>query len=181
MESSNPPQPPDQPAGSSPPPSPSGERPTRPVDPKPAATDPVVVDDPVHPDRLRTLRRWMAVLSIWALAATAIAVLAFVEARDAKSEQDSARSATRADIERVQQRLRTDVDQLRADVDRLPTQAEVNQLQTRLRRVQRDATAAANDASTASTDADDLATQLEALESQVDSLETTANDGAAAN
>jgi predicted nuclease with TOPRIM domain len=153
--------------------------------PPPTKTDVDVVEEAVEEaiehDGLRTVRRWMIVLSIWALAATAIAVIAFMEARDAKSEQDSSQAATRADIERVQQRLRDDVDELRTDVDRLPTQAEYSQLQTRLRKAQRDATTARDDATAASDDAAELKPKVEALERQVNSLESTADNGGAGN
>jgi polyhydroxyalkanoate synthesis regulator phasin len=139
------------------------------------------VEEAIEHDGLKTVRRWMIVLSVWALAATAIAVLAFIEARDAKSEQNSAQTATKADIERVQQGLRSDVDELRSDVDQLPTQAEFNQLQSSTRKAQKDANSAAKDATAANDDVAELKTSVEALERQVNSLETTADNGAAGN
>jgi predicted nucleic acid-binding Zn-ribbon protein len=129
-----------------------------------------VEDRPATHGELRTLRRWLVVASIWALAATAIAVVAFLQAQDAKDESSS--RATQSDIDRVRDRLRSDVDSVQAEVDDLPTRADYSQLQTRLRKTQRDANQAGDDAADAKDDADKAQSSVSDLEDRVDTLET---------
>lgn len=141
-----------------------------PPEQKPVAppTDPE--DRVVRRGDLRGLRRWLIVTSIWAIAATAIGVVAFLEARDAKESSTS--RATQGDIDKVSDRLTKDIDELGSQVDGLPTQSEVSSLQTRVRKAQRDATKATNDASDATDDVSNLRGRVSDLEDQVDALET---------
>ncbi len=159
--------------------------PTEPQAPKPVAPESsreAAAERAATRSELRTLRRWLLVTGIWAVAATAIAVVAYLEARDTRNEQDSAVSATQADIDRVQARLRGDVDELRTDLAQRPTRAEISQLQTRLRKAQRDATAARDDATKASDDVAELRPKVEALEREVDALQAAADgDSTAGN
>jgi uncharacterized protein YlxW (UPF0749 family) len=128
----------------------------------------------VRSDQIRSLRRWLIVAGVWALAATAIAVVAYLEARDAKDESSS--RATQGDIDRVRNRLREDIDDLGQQVDGLPTQAEVNGVDTRVRKAQREATKATNDAADAGDDARRANTKANNLEERVSTLETESND-----
>jgi hypothetical protein len=150
----------------------SSTTPTEPLPPPPPSPDPA--EREVRSDQVRSLRRWLIVAGVWAVAATAIAVLAFVEARDAKNETSS--RATQADIDRVRDRLREDIDDLGVRVDALPTQAEVDGLDTRVRKAQREATKAGNDASDAKDDASKASTKVGDLEDRVTTLESDADD-----
>jgi septal ring factor EnvC (AmiA/AmiB activator) len=147
--------------------------PTEPQPPAPPPT-PAAEDRVATRGELRSLRRWLIVAGIWAVAATAIGVIAFVEARDAKD--DSTSRATQADIDRVRDRLREDIDELGTRVDGLPTQSEVSQLESRIRKAQRDTTKATDDAADGKADANRALRRLDDLEPRVETLENASDD-----
>lgn len=142
--------------------------PTAPVVPTPPSPDPA--EREVRSDQFRTLRRWLIVVGVWAVAATAIGVLAFIEARNAKDASDS--RATQADIDQVRDRLRDDIDDLDAQVDSRATRAEVSALEPRIKKAQRDATTARDEATKATDDTGELKPRVNELQTQVDTLET---------
>lgn len=151
-----------------------------PTEPRPPEPPPALEEQqPATRGELQTLRRWLIVAGVWAVAATAVGVLAFLEARDAKSESSS--RATQADIDRLNDKLTKEIDELRTQIDGLPTQSQVSQLQTRIRNAQRDAKAATDDATKATDDIKSLRTRVTDLESDVNSLQTAADDDSAAD
>ena len=58
---------------------------------------------------LKTLRRWLIVAGVWAVAATAIAVFALVKADEA---DDAGREQAAGDLDRVQRQLDSRIDEL---------------------------------------------------------------------
>jgi TolA-binding protein len=141
-------------------PPPGGPRPARPGDVAPYVED----------ERPATLRRWLAVAAVWAVAATALGVIALLEAnKDDSAEQERAAG----ELGRVQKQLNSRMDDLEGRIDELPTSDDVSKLDGRLKTVEGKV-----DKSTAATDRlssriDDLDGRVDDLESRVEELESS--------
>ncbi len=115
---------------------------------------------------IRSLRRWLLVTAVWAVAATAIALIALL------SEDDSAKKESQTASQKVTQ-LERDVnsrlDTIEEDLESAPQQEDVTKLAQRLSRVETDSSKAANDIKDINSSIDDLETRVEDLESSADS------------
>jgi chromosome segregation ATPase len=119
---------------------------------------------------IRSLRRWLAVAAIWAVAATALAVIALLEAN-----KDDSADQTRAagELGRVQQQLNSRLDDVESRIDELPTSDDVSKLDGRLKSVEDGL-----DKNTSATErlggrVDDLDGRVDDLESRVEELESS--------
>ena len=157
--------PPDTPADQ-----PPEEPPTRlqpPAEPPPGAparepTPVVELPPPATVEDVRSLRRWLVVTGVWALAATAIAVIALVIANRIDEEKLSARSGN--EIRAAQRSLEDRIDDLESRVARLPRSRDVSDLDNRLRQVE-------NRTTTASNRLEGLSGRLDGVEQRVEQLE----------
>jgi polyhydroxyalkanoate synthesis regulator phasin len=134
-----------------------------PQPPRPGDVAPYVEDErPATLADIRSLRRWLAVAGIWAVAATALGVIALIEAnKDDTGDQ----TAAAGELARVQKQLNSRIDDLESRIDDLPTSDDVSKLDGRLKAVEDNA-----DKSKAA--ADHLSGRVDDLEGQVDDLET---------
>ena len=152
--------------------------PGAPQPPRPGDVAPYVEDErPATLADLRSIKRWLAVAGIWAVAATALGVIALIEAnKDDTGDQ----TAAAGELARVQKQLNSRIDDLESRIDDLPTSDDVSKLDGRLKAVEDDA-----DKSRAAADkldgrvadlegrVDDLETRVEELESSDSGTETT--------
>jgi len=123
---------------------------------------PYVKDDrPATYGELRSTRRWLAVAGIWAVAATALAAFALIEAN---KDDDTARTEAAGELGSVQRQLNDRIDGLESRVDELPTSDDVSKLENRLKQVE-------NGADKTGTDIERLGSRLDDLEARVDDLE----------
>ena len=137
--------------------------PGAPQPPRPGDVAPYVEDErPATVADLRSLRRWIAVAGIWAVAATALGVIALIEAnKDDTADQTKAAG----ELGQVQRQLNSRMDDLESRIDDLPTSDDVAKLDGRLKAVE-------NDADKSKAAADRLSSRVDDLEGQVDDLET---------
>ena len=160
--SHQPPEPPPGP-GSVPPPA---ERPA-------VVREEVVVDPEAEPatvGELRSLRRWLLVTGVWAVAATAIAVIARVAAND-DSEDRAANEQTAGELARVQRQLNERVDDLESRLDEAPSSDDVRALDERLAKVEKSAGATSDSIERVTGRVDQLDSQLDDLDDRVTALE----------
>ncbi len=139
--------------------------------PRPGDVAPYVEDErPATLADIRSLRRWLAVAAVWAVAATALGVIALLEAN-----KDDSADQTRAagELGRVQQQLNSRIDDLESRIDELPTSDDVSKLDDRLKTVESkvDKNSAATDR--LSSRVDDLDGRVDDLESRVEALESS--------
>jgi septal ring factor EnvC (AmiA/AmiB activator) len=139
------------------------------------AQAPDVPDAPVptDPDRvpatqgdLRTVRRWLLVTAVWALAATAVALIALLSADDTAEKESR---SVGEQVTRLQRDVDRRLDALEEDVADAPQQADVANLAKRLSRLEQKSSKAADDAADAKSRVDDLETRVEELEATPDS------------
>jgi septal ring factor EnvC (AmiA/AmiB activator) len=110
---------------------------------------------------LRTTRRWLAVAGVWAVAATALAVFALIEAN---KDDDTARTEAAGQLGRVQSQLNDRIDDLESRVDELPTSDDLSNLDNRIKDIEE-----ASDRT--ATDIERLGNRLDEVETRVDELE----------
>lgn len=125
---------------------------------------------------LRSLRRWLLVTAAWAVAATAIALIALVVANRDDDEEDRAR--TQGQLGRVEQRLDGRIDDLEERVDQLPQSEDVSDLDNRLREVEQRAGRSSNQLDQLSGSLDELETRVAQLEQSDSGTDTTETETA---
>jgi septal ring factor EnvC (AmiA/AmiB activator) len=120
--------------------------------------------EPATKDDLRALRRWLLVAGVWAVAATAIAVIALIQA----NKDDSAKigQETASQIGRVQKDLNKRLDDVEARLSNLAPSSDVAKLDRRLQKVEDDLSKATTKLDKTSAQVDDLKTKVDDLESQ---------------
>jgi polyhydroxyalkanoate synthesis regulator phasin len=138
-----------------------GEPPLRRGDVAPYVEDerPATVAD------IRGLRRWLVVTAVWAAAATALGVIALIQAN---KDDTSGRTQSAADLARVQRDLAGRIDDLKSQVDALPTSDDVSKLDNRIKELETKA-----DKSASASDTDKLNSRVDDLEKRVDDVEQT--------
>jgi septal ring factor EnvC (AmiA/AmiB activator) len=110
---------------------------------------------------LRSTRRWLAVAAVWAVAATALAVFALIEAN---KNDDAAQTQAAGELGRVQRALNDRIDELESRVDELPTSDDLSKLDNRIKDIE-------NSADRTSADIERLGNRLDDAESRLDDLE----------
>ena len=122
--------------------------------------------EPATRGELRTIRRWLLVTGVWALAATAIALIALLSVDDTAEKESRSVSE---ELTRFQKDVDRRLDAIEQDVADAPTQEDVTNLAKRLSRVETKASDAATEAKDVKSSIDDLETRVEDLESSADS------------
>jgi septal ring factor EnvC (AmiA/AmiB activator) len=115
-------------------------------------------------DDLRGLRRWLLVAGVWAVAATAIAVIALIQA----NKDDSAKigQETASQIGRVQKDLNKRLDDVENRLSELAPSSDVANLDRRLKKVEDNLSKTTTKLDKVSAQVDDLKTKVDDLESQ---------------
>ena len=126
---------------------------------------------------VKSVRRWAIVAGVWAVAATALAVIALVKPNDDSSE--TAAAANRS-INRLQDRLDDRFDQLEGRVNRLPQSADLQKLQDRVSSVEDDVEQAARDAKAARDSIGKLQDRVDKVEQAQDKQTNSSSGGATA-
>jgi septal ring factor EnvC (AmiA/AmiB activator) len=130
--------------------------------PRPGDVAPYVEDDrPATLGDIRSLRRWLVVTAVWAVAATALGVIALIEAN---KDDDAARTRAAGELGRVQRGLNDRIDKLESRIDELPTSDDVSKLDNRVKDIE-------DSADKTATDTEKLGNRVDDLEGRVDDLE----------
>ena len=111
---------------------------------------------------VRSTRRWIAVTAVWAVAATALAVFALLEAN--KDEDAGERQRVAGELGRVQRDLNERIDDLESRVDELPTSDDLADLDNRIKEIEQRLDRQASGSEELGGRVDDLETRVEELE-----------------
>jgi archaellum component FlaC len=115
------------------------------------------------------------VAGVWAVAATAIAVIALVKANDASDQEETAR--TTGQLTQEQKALSRRVDELEGRLDDLAPADDVTKLDQRLQKVENQAGKTNDRIDALSKDLDDLQSRVEDLEQASEAnTDTTGTD-----
>jgi septal ring factor EnvC (AmiA/AmiB activator) len=135
-----------------------------PAPPPPAPPPPAPL--PATKDDLRGLRRWLLVAGVWAVAATAIAVIALIQAN--KDDSTKIGEQTASQVGRVQRELNKRLDDVENRLNGFAPSTDVAKLDRRLKKVE-------DDLSKATTKLDKVGAQVDDLKTKVDDLESQQN------
>jgi TolA-binding protein len=144
--------------------------PDRPDAPPPVGrSERLLTDDqlPATVGQFKSLQRWLIVAGVWAVAATALAVFALVQANQ---EDEEGRQQAAGELGRVQSQLNNRIDDLDQRVEGLPSSDDVSNLDDRLGQAE-------DDASQASQSVERLGNRVDELEERMDQLEQQADSG----
>ena len=122
-------------------------------------------------DEVRALRRWLLVAGAWAVAATAIAVIALIQANKDDSAKIGARTASQ--VGHVQRQLSGRLDDIENRLDGLAPRGDVTRLDRRLKKAEDDTTKATAKLDKLSGRVDDLENRVDDVESQQSSQTDT--------
>jgi peptidoglycan hydrolase CwlO-like protein len=122
-------------------------------------------DAPATLGELRNLRRWLIVAGVWAVAASAIAIIALLTAND-NSNKNSPRAVTGSQLSGVQRDLDERIDALEKKVKTLPTSDDLSKLDDRLKTAENRADNARDDVKATRGDVSDLKKRVDDLEQQ---------------
>jgi len=122
---------------------------------------------PATQSDVRSLRRWLLVTAVWAVAATAVALIALLT-QDDTAEKESRSVSER--VTRLERSLNSRLETIEEDTSSVAQREDVTKLAQRLSRVE-DASAKAQ------RDARDLQSSVDDLETRVDELEASADGG----
>ena len=100
--------------------------------------------------------------AVWAVAATALGVIALIQAN---KDDEAGKTQSAADLAQVQSDLNGRIDDLKAQVDELPTSDDVSKLDGRIKDVEKKADSTGSDI-------DKLNGRVDDLEQRVDDLES---------
>jgi septal ring factor EnvC (AmiA/AmiB activator) len=131
-------------------------------------------DAPATVGELRTLRRWVLVAGVWALAATAVGLIALLADDDPEPAREE--SGTR-EAQQVEQSLGRRIDELESQLEDADTSGDLRRLNRRLQQLEDDVAQAADDASRASDSAEELGGRIDDLEGRVDALAAEGDGG----
>ena len=148
----------------------------RPDAPGTPATGVPEEEQPATRGELRTLRRWLVVAGVWAVAATAIAIIALL---DKDESGDSGARDSAAQVSRVQRELDRRLDDLEEQVRDLPRSDDLRKLEGRLQQAEEQASSASEDANRADEARGEVDRRLDDLEQQLQDLEQGGGGAAA--
>jgi hypothetical protein len=141
------------------------------------APDLVPDEAPATVGELRTLRRWLAVAGLWAVAASAIAIIALLTANDNKQPKRSPGAVTGSQLSGVQRDLDQRIDALERKVKTLPHSSDVSKLDTRLKAAEDRANGARDDVKAVRTDVSDVQKRLDAVEKKQQQQSSAGSNG----
>ena len=136
-------------------------------EPRREVVEEVVVEAPVTRDDLRALRRWILVAGVWAVAATAVALIALLDTSGDDAERTATGAAnSAAEAREAQDGIRERLDELEARLGDVPQAEDVSSLQTRLSRIEGESKKASTDAGNAQDKLTDLEDRVKAIEDE---------------
>jgi hypothetical protein len=128
---------------------------------------------PATRDDVRSVRRWLVVVAVWAVAASAIGIIALIASNDEEPNESAATNARLAQLERT---LSNRIQDLEQEVSKAASPEDVSKLDARLKDLRGDVTDAKEASESAEKTADDLKTTVDDLEQRVEDVETAQQD-----
>jgi septal ring factor EnvC (AmiA/AmiB activator) len=122
-------------------------------------------DAPATVGDVRNLKRWLIVAGVWAVAASAIAIIALLKAND-NEPKNTPNAVTGSQLTGVQRDLDQRIDDLEKKIKTLPSSDDVSNLDDRLKAAEKKADSASSDVKAVRSDVDDLKQQVDDLEQQ---------------
>ena len=143
-----------------------------PVPPGQPPLDSLPPDAPATVEDVRASRRWTWVALAWAVAASAIAVIALIAANDDSNSQSTQTTADPTPrIDRLEKQTNDRLDAFSRRLSGTAKAADLQKLEKRLTKAEDDATTAKEDSAKAAGTIDKQQTDIDDLKQRVDELE----------
>ena len=133
-------------------------------------------DAPATVGQLRTLRRWVAVAGVWAVAATAVALIALLDNDGGDQPRDDG-SRVAADLGELRRSLDERLGGLEQRVRDAASGEDLQRLDQRLQELEDDVSSASASAADAGDAAEALGNRVDDLESRIEALEDDSAGG----
>jgi septal ring factor EnvC (AmiA/AmiB activator) len=133
-----------------------------PTSPEPDPNAPATRED------VRSLRRWLIVVGVWAVAASAIGIIALIASDDSGSGKST---ATDSRINQLERNLSNRIQGLEDEVSKAAKPEDVEKLDSRIKDLSQEVSDAKDASESAKETADDLKTTTDDLEKRVEDLE----------
>ena len=135
-------------------------------------------DAPATVEDVRASRRWTWVALAWAIAASAIAVIALVGTQDDDADDPPAQTTTDVTprVEKLERDTNARLDAFSRRLNDRAPQSDVQKLDQRLEKAEEDASQAKDDAGNQAEAIEQLQTDVEDLQQRVDELEAQAEE-----
>jgi hypothetical protein len=141
------------------------------VEPYPEDAAPATVGE------LRNLRRWLIVAGVWAVAASAIAIIALLAANGNDQPKRSPGAVTGSQLSGVQRDLDERIDALEKQIKTLPRSGDVSKLESRLKTAEDRANGARDDVKAVRSDVGDLKQRVDDVEKEQQNQSTAGGNG----
>lgn len=125
---------------------------------------------PATAGELRTLRRWVAVAGVWAVAATAVALIALLDGNGDEPRRASGNDRVARELRALERTTTERLDELEEAVEDAASPEDLEELAERVEELEADLERAAESAGDAEDAVGELGTRLGELESRVDEL-----------
>jgi septal ring factor EnvC (AmiA/AmiB activator) len=142
--------------------------------------DAVPDDAPALVGDVRNLRRWLWVAGVWAVAASAIAIIALLKANENSQPKTPPSAVTASQLTGVQHSLDQRIKALETQLKDVPTSSDVAKLDSRLKAVEKKADGTASDVKAVRKDLDNLTSRVQKVE-QKQKQQSSSNGGTSAN
>jgi septal ring factor EnvC (AmiA/AmiB activator) len=123
-------------------------------------------DAPALVGDVRNLRRWLVVAGVWAVAASAIAIIALLKANQNDQPKNPPSAVTASQLSGVQRGLDQRIGALEKKLKDVPSSSDVSKLDSRLKAVEKKADSASSDLKAQRKDLDDVQRRISKLEQQ---------------
>jgi septal ring factor EnvC (AmiA/AmiB activator) len=130
-------------------------------------------ETPASTDDVRALRRWLIVVAVWAVAASAIGIIALIASGDDNSGNAAATNVRFTELERS---LSGQIQSLEDQVSQAAKSDDIAKLDSRLKDVRKEVADAKEASDSAKKTADELDSRVEDLEKRADDLEQNKQD-----
>jgi hypothetical protein len=142
--------------------------------------DAVPDDAPALVGDVRNLRRWLVVAGVWAVAASAIAIIALLKANQNDQPKNPPNTVTASQLSGVQRGLDQRINALEKKLKTVPSSSDVSKLDSRLKTVENKADSASSDLKAQRKDLDDVTGRVQKLEQQ-QKQQSSSNGGTGTN
>jgi hypothetical protein len=138
-------------------------------------------DAPALVGDVRNLRRWLVVAGVWAVAASAIAIIALLKANQNDQPKTPPSAVTASQLSGVQRGLDQRIKALEKQLEQAPSSTDVSKLDSRLKAAETKVDGLSSDLKAQRKDVDALTSRVDKVEQHQKQQSSSSNGGTGTN